>query len=159
VDIGLLICGLGEGAEVESSSDALTGEPRKMLCAFRSSDNGPEEVYAAAFLTIGQTIGQDLERSRDKAMIWVVKASPATRRSIGILQQLYAADRSAPSIHSPPPIGETSGATLADAEVLTGVDKQSGAVATVVRPQIVSSPAQTMTRTMIRNDHQLLQAT
>jgi hypothetical protein len=35
VDIGHLICGLGEGAEVESSGDALTGEPRKILCAFR----------------------------------------------------------------------------------------------------------------------------
>jgi hypothetical protein len=34
VDIGHLICGLGEGAEV-SSGDALTGEPRKILCAFK----------------------------------------------------------------------------------------------------------------------------
>jgi len=36
VDIGHLICGLGEGAEVESSGDALTGEPRKIL--LRSDD-------------------------------------------------------------------------------------------------------------------------
>lgn len=143
VDIGHLICGFGEGAEVESCSDALTGEPRKILCAFRPSNSEPEEVYAAPV----QTIGQDLQRSRDKAMIWVVKASPATQRSIGLLQRLYAADRSAPSILPPRLIGETSGAivlqTLADAEVLTRVDKQSGAVASVplIARNLLSSPA------------------
>jgi hypothetical protein len=51
VDIGLLICGLGEGAE--SGGDAMTRETNKMLCVFRPSNNGPEEVYAGAFQTIG----------------------------------------------------------------------------------------------------------
>jgi len=52
------------------------------------------------------------------------------------LQQLYAADRSVPSPHPPPLIGETNSAivlqTLADAQVLNGADKQSDAVATIV---------------------------
>jgi Protein of unknown function (DUF992) len=132
VDIGLLSCGPAEGAEVDSSSDALSGEPRKMLCVFKPSNNGPEEVYAGAF----QTIGQGQELSHDQAMIWVVKASPATQRSTGLLQQLYAADRSAPPPHPPPLIGETNNAialqTLDDAQALTGADKQSGAGAIIV---------------------------
>src|SRR6516162_11950118 len=78
VDIGLLICGLGEGAEAESSGDAMTRETSKMLCVFRPSNNGPEEVYAGAFQTIGSQ-----ELSYDRAMIWVVKASTVTRRSAG----------------------------------------------------------------------------
>jgi len=49
VDIGLLICGLGEGAEAESGGDAMTRETSKMLCVFRPSNNGPEEVYTGAF--------------------------------------------------------------------------------------------------------------
>jgi len=53
VDIGLLTCGPGESAEIESRNDALSGEPRKMLCVFRPS-NGPEEVYAGTYQTIGQ---------------------------------------------------------------------------------------------------------
>jgi hypothetical protein len=132
VDIGLLICGLGEGAEIESGRDALTGEKKKMLCVFRPSNNGPEEVYAGAF----QTIGQGQELSLDRAMIWVVKASPATQRSTGLLQQLYAADRAAPPPHPPPLIGETNNAivlqTLADTQALSGTDKQSGADAIIV---------------------------
>jgi hypothetical protein len=101
VDIGLLICGLGESAE--SGGDALTRETNKMLCVFRPSNNGPEEVYACAFQTIGSQ-----ELSHDRAMIWVVKASLATQRSTGFLQQLYSADRSAPPPHPPPLIGETN---------------------------------------------------
>jgi len=131
VDFGLLSCGLGErGAEtkVEAGSDALTGEPREMLCLFRPSNSGPEEVYAGAF----QTIGQNREPLQDRAMIWVVKASPATQRSTGLLQQVYAADRSAPPPHPPPLIGETNNAivlqTLADAQT----DKQSDASAIIV---------------------------
>ena len=106
-DIGLLICGPGEDAEVESGSDALTCEPRKMLCVFKPSNNGPEEVRAGTF----QTIGQGQELSHDQAMIWVVIASPATH-------------------------GETNNAivlqTLADAQALKGTDKQSGAGAIIV---------------------------
>jgi hypothetical protein len=74
--------------------------------------------------------------SQDRAMIWVVKASPATPRSTGLLQQLYAADRSAPPPHPPPLIGETNNAivlqTLADAQALNGTDKRSGAGAIIV---------------------------
>ena len=131
VDFGLLSCGLGErGAEtkVEAGSDALAGEPRKMLCVFRPSNGGPEEVYAGAF----QAIGQDREPLQDRAMIWVVKASPVTQRSTGLLQQVYAADRSAPPPHPPPLIGETNNAivlqTLADAQT----DKQTDARTIIV---------------------------
>jgi len=131
VDIGLLICGPGEGAEIEGGNDALSGESSKMLCVFRPS-HGPEEVYAGTY----QTIGQDQVQLHNQAMIWVVKASLATRRSTGLLQQLYAADRSAPSPHPPPLIGETNSAivlqTLADAQLNNGADKQSQAGATIV---------------------------
>jgi hypothetical protein len=100
-------------------NDALSGESRKMLCVFRPS-NGPEEVYAGTY----PTIGQDQVQLHNQAMIWVVKASLATRRSTGLLQQLYAADRSAPSPHPPPLIGETNSAivlqTLADAQLNSG---------------------------------------
>jgi hypothetical protein len=81
VNIGHLICGLGESVEAESGSDAAVREAKKMLCVFRPSNSGPEEVYAGAFQTIGQ--GQDL--SHDRAMIWVVKALPAKQRSTGVL--------------------------------------------------------------------------
>ena len=131
VDIGLLLCGPGEGAEIESGNDALSGQQGKILCVFRPS-NGPEEVYAGIY----QTIGQDQVQLHNQAMIWVVKASLATRRSTGLLQQLYAADRSAPSPHPPPLIGETTSAivlqTLADARALDGADKQSNTAATIV---------------------------
>jgi hypothetical protein len=131
IDVGLLLCGPAENTEVESGNDALSGELRKMLCVFRSS-NGPEEVYAGTY----QTIGQDQLQLRNHAMIWVVKASPATQRSTGLLQQLYAAERSAPSPHPPPLIGETNSAivlqTLADAQAVNGADKQSDAAATIV---------------------------
>jgi len=131
VDIGLLTCGPGESAELESSNDVLSGEPRKMLCVFRPS-NGPEEVYAGIY----QTIGQDQVQLHNQAMIWVVKASSQTQRFSGLLQQVYAADRSTPSPHPPPLIGETTSAivlqTLADARALDGADKQSNTAATIV---------------------------
>jgi len=131
VDIGLLICGLGEGAEAESGGDAVTRETNKMLCVFRPSNSGPEEVYAGAFQTIGSQ-----ELSHDRAMIWVVKASPATQRSTGLLQQLYSADRSAPPPHPPPLVGETNGEivlqTLTDPQPPNGADKHSDAEAIIV---------------------------
>src|SRR5262245_58059006 len=131
VDIGLLICGLGEGAEAESGGDAMTRETSKMLCVFRPSNSGPEEVYAGAFQTIGSQ-----ELSHDRAMIWVVKASPATQRSTGLLQQLYSADQSAPPPHPPPLVGETNGEivlqTLTDTQPPNGADKHSDAAAIIV---------------------------
>jgi hypothetical protein len=131
VDIGLLICGLGEGAE--GGGDAVTREPNKMPCVFRPSNNGPEEVYAGAFQTIGNQ-----ELSHDRAMIWVVtsKAPPAKQRSTGLLQQLYSADRSAPPPHQPPLIGETNSEivlqTLTDPQAPNGADKRSDAEAIIV---------------------------
>ena len=128
VEIGLLICGLGESAEVESGSDAVNRETKKTLCVFRPSNSGPEEVYVAGFQTIG--------RGQDRAMIWVVKASPATQRSTGLLQQLYSADRSAPPPHPPPLVGETNSEivlqALDDPQALNGANKQSDAAATIV---------------------------
>src|SRR5262249_32649895 len=132
VDIGLLICGLGEGTEAESGGDAMTRETSKMLCIFRPSNSGPQEVYGGAF----QTIGQDQQPSHDLAIIWIVKGSPGMHQSAALLQQVYAADRSAPSPHPPPLIGETNSGivlqTLADAQLNNGADKQSQASATIV---------------------------
>jgi len=100
-----------------------------MLCVFRPS-NGPEEVYAGTY----QTIGQDQVQLHNQAMIWVVKASLATQGSSGLLQQLYAADRSAPSPHPPPLIGETNSAIVLQTcqRALNGADKQSDTGATIV---------------------------
>src|SRR5215831_4909207 len=143
VDIGLLICGLGESADAESGSDAVTSETNKILCVFRPSNSGPEEVYAGAFQTIGR--GQDL--SQDRAMIWVVKASPATQRSTGLLQQLYSADRSAPPPYPPPLVGETNSEivlqALDDPQALNSADKRSDAAVTIVllALKLLSSPA------------------
>ena len=124
VDIGLLICGLGERAEAESGGSAV-------ICVFRPSNNGPVEVYVGAFQTLGSQ-----ELSHDRAMIWVVKASPATQRSTGLLQQLYSADRSAPPPHPPPLVGETNGEivlqTLTDPQPPNGADKHSDAEAIIV---------------------------
>jgi uncharacterized protein DUF992 len=142
VDIGLLTCGLDEGANGESRGDTIAGDPKKMLCVYRPSNSGPEEVYAGAF----QTIGQEQQSTHDQAMIWVVRAPPTTQRSIGLLQQIYAADRAAPSTHPPPLIGETNSAimlqTLADAQALNSVDKQSAvAIIVLVSLKLLSSPA------------------
>ena len=143
VDIGLLICGLGEGAEAESSGDAMTRETSKMLCVFRPSNDGPEEVYAGAF----QTIGRGPDASQNRAMIWVVKASPATQQSTGLLQQLYSADRSAPPPQPPPLVGETNSEivlqALDDPQALNSADKRSDAAVTIVLValKLLSSPA------------------
>src|SRR5262245_12806501 len=129
IDIGLLICGLGESAE--SGGDAVTRETNKMLCVFRPSNNGPEEVYAGAFQTIGNQ-----ELPHDRAMIWVVKAPPAKQRSTGLLQQLYSPDRSAPPPHPPPLIGETNSEivlqTLTDPQGKNGAGKRSDAETIIV---------------------------
>ena len=131
IDMGHLICGLGEGAEAESGGDAVTRETNKMLCVFRPSNSGPEEVYAGAFQTISSQ-----ELSHNRAMIWVVKASPATQPSAGLLQQLYSADRSAPPPHPPPLVGETNSEivlqTLTDPQPPNGADKHSDAEAIIV---------------------------
>ena len=140
VEIGLLICGLGESAE--SGGDAATRDTNKMLCVFRPSNNGPEEVYAGAFQTIGSQ-----ELSYDRAMIWVVKASTVTRRSAGLLQQLYSADRSAPPPHPPPLVGETNSEivlqALDDQQAQNNAEKRSDAAVTIVLValKLLSSPA------------------
>jgi len=143
VDIGHLICGLGEGAEAESGGDAMTRETSKMLCVFRPSNNGPEEVYAGAF----QTISRGPDPYQDRAMIWVVKASLATQQSTGLLQQLYSADRSAPPPHPPPLVGETNSEVvlqaLDDPQALNSAEKRSDAAVTIVLValKLLSSPA------------------
>jgi len=69
-------------------------------------------------------------------MIWVVKASPVTQRSTGLLQQLYSADRSGLPPHPPPLIGERNSEivlqALDDPQALNGGNKQSDAAATIV---------------------------
>ena len=114
------------------------------------SNSEPQEASAAAF----QTVGRDGEQSRAEAMMWGVKAAPATEPPIDLWQ------RTAASIHPPPRIGDDGAIilqTLADAEVQTGVHKQSSAVATIVLIALksLSRPA----RTMRISDHQPRQAT
>jgi hypothetical protein len=143
IDIGLLTCRLAEAAEVDIGRDDMSGEPEKMLCIFRPSNSGPEEVYGGAF----QTIGQGQQPSHDLAMIWIVKGSPGMQQSAGLLQQVYAADRSAPSTHPPPLIGEANSAillqTLADAQALNSADNKPSAAAIIVliSLKLLSSPA------------------
>jgi len=88
-----------------------------------------------------------LDPPQYRAMIWVVKASPTTQQSTGLLQQLYSADRSAPPPHPPPLVGETNSEivlqALDDPQAQNSADKRSDAAVTIVLValKLLSSPA------------------
>jgi hypothetical protein len=103
-DIGILTCALAESTEPGAPVDesAAAQQARDMQCWFRPFREGPEETY----LGIVRGAGQVRELFRKRVMIWIVKGTPTTRASPGLLQQTYAADPRAAPGHAPPLIGE-----------------------------------------------------
>jgi len=79
-----------------------------MVCVYRPANSGPEEVYRGDV----QIIGQDNDLLAGRAIIWIVKGTPTTMRSPGMLQQTYAADASAAPGQAPPLIGETNSSII-----------------------------------------------
>jgi hypothetical protein len=130
LEIGVLTCSL---AGSDDSGGMTSGpEIRRMVCVFRPANGGPEEVYRGAV----QIIGQDQDLLGGRAIIWIVKGTPTTMRSPGMLQQAYAADASAAPGHAPPLIGETNSSiilqTMADTPPLADRGKQPAVASTIV---------------------------
>ena len=134
MDIGLLTCGLVQGDETPSETDAAPlRQTREVLCAFRPINSGAEETYTGAL----RSVGLEKELSEKRVMIWVVKGIPGTAGSpAGLLQQVYAADAAANAGHAPPLIGETNMSivlqAMADAQAPPGADTKRVAIAMIV---------------------------
>jgi len=133
LEIGVLTCNLAESEEANGAGDATSGPPiRGMVCVFRPTNSGPEEIYRGAV----QIMGKDHDLPGGRAIIWIVKATPKIERSPGMLQQTYAADASAAPGHAPPLIGETNSSiilqTMADTPPLADKDKHPAEPSTIV---------------------------
>jgi len=143
-DAGLLICGPATSDEADDAGDAATmPQLRRMLCTFRPTNGGPEETYVGAY----ESVGEDSRPSGGHAMIWIVKMTPTTRSSAGLLQQAYAADRGAPPRHLPPLIGETDSSIvllpMADTQEQSSKDERpiAGTIIVSIALKLASSPA------------------
>ena len=133
MDIGLLSCGLTKSDEAQREAGvAPVRQTRVLLCAFRPSNGGPEEVYTGTL----QSVGLEKELSEKRTMIWIVKGPREPMGSPGLLQQDYAADLAVNPSHSPPLIGETNVwvalQTLADEQAPAAANKKPMSVAMVV---------------------------
>ena len=132
MDIGLLTCSLTKSNEPREAGVAPLRQTRELLCAFRPSNGGPEEVYTGTL----QSVGLEKELSEKRTMIWIVKGPREPMGSPGLLQQVYAADLAVNPSHSPPLIGETNVwvalQTLADEQAPAAADKKPMSVAMVV---------------------------
>jgi hypothetical protein len=131
-EIGLLTCALAQPGEVQDGTDPTPlRQTRQMLCAFRPTNSGAEEIYTGML----QSVSLEKELSERRVIIWVVKGIAATVGSPGLLQQAYAADLAANPGHAPPLIGETDVSivlhTMADAQ-LAGSEKQPATIAMIV---------------------------
>jgi len=143
--IGLLTCGLTKSEDVQSGADAAPlRQTRELLCAFRPTNGGPEEIYSGTL----QSVGLEKELSEKRAMIWVVKGTRETVGSPGLLQQVYAADVAANPGYSPPLIGESNMSivlqTLADEQAPASADKKQQitiAVVVLITLRLKSTPA------------------
>jgi hypothetical protein len=135
LDIGVLTCSLGESGEGDNPGEAPS---RKMLCAFRPGNSGPEETYIGDFQRFGQGHG---------AMIWIVTATAVAERiPPGLLQQVYGADPLAAPGHAPPLVGETNSSIvlqpMADTRARAGNDNgQDDSMIIGVLLRLLSSPA------------------
>lgn len=101
-DIGTLSCML------LANADAARPQLRELLCAFRQDHGGPEETYTGT----AQALAADPQPGSVRALIWIVRAQPATTTITGLLQQAYAADPAAAVGRAPMLIGEWN-ATIA----------------------------------------------
>jgi hypothetical protein len=144
VDIGLLTCTIAERDEADTARSATSDrEIRKMVCTFRPVRSSPEETYSGAF----EIVADGLQLSPDRTMIWIVKGTPETKWSPGVLQQAYVADPAAAHGHAPLLIGESNTSIalleLADTPPLTAREKQPASRGRVVvlALSLMSSPA------------------
>ena len=109
LELGVLTCNFAESEEANKAGDVTSGAGiRRMVCVYRPANSGPEEVYRGDV----QIIGQDNDLLAGRAIIWIVKGTPTTMRSPGMLQQTYAADASAAPGQAPPLIGETNSSII-----------------------------------------------
>jgi Protein of unknown function (DUF992) len=110
--LGYLTCSLAVASDVQ---DANTPGPlrqtRDMLCAFKPSDEGPEETYFGTF----HSISQDLRDVESAVMIWNVRGARSMLGTPGLLQQLYSIDAGAAPGRATPLVGETNSSVLLEA--------------------------------------------
>ena len=143
MEIGLLTCSLAENNEARVPTGAASERrTQEMLCAFKPTNNGPEETYAGTL----ESIGQEQEGSARRVMIWVVKSKLAAEGLPGMLQQTYAADPAAIRDDAPRLIGETNSSivlvAMADRHDRTTSDKKQPPSAIVsVTLQLRTTPA------------------
>ena len=145
MDIGVLTCGLTKSDEAQREAGvAPLRQTRELLCAFRPSNGGPEEIYTGTL----QSVGLEKELSEKRTMIWIVKGPRQPMGSPGVLQQVYAADLAVNPSHSPPLIGETNVwvalQTLADEQAPAAADKKppmSVAMVVLITLTLKSTPA------------------
>jgi hypothetical protein len=140
LEIGVLTCSLAEGEDANNAGDVTSAsEIRKMVCVFRPANSGPEEVYRGGV----QIISQDNDLLAGRAIIWIVKGTPTTMRSPGMLQQTYAVDASAAPGHAPPLIGETNSSiilqAMADTPSLADTNKNRRPRSAQPRPSVPST--------------------
>jgi len=140
LEIGVLTCSLAEGEDANNAGDVTSAsEIRKLVCVFRPANSGPEEVYRGGV----QIIGQDHDLLAGRAIIWIVKGTPTTMRSPGMLQQTYAVDASAAPGHAPPLIGETNSSiilqAMADTPPLADTNKKRRPRSAQPRPSVPST--------------------
>ena len=144
-DIGVLTCGLIYIEQSPGGADAgALRQTRDMLCAFRPTNSGPEEIYTGTL----ESIGLEKELSENRAMIWIVRGLRGTVWSPGLLEQIYAADLAVNPGHSPPLSGETDVSivlqTMADPKMPASADKRQQAtiaMVVLVTLRLKSTPA------------------
>jgi hypothetical protein len=143
-DIGVLTCELAESKEARSGTElGSQRQTREMVCAFRPGNNSPEEIYTGTV----QSLVEDKPLTHNRVMIWIVKGSLATTESAGLLQQIYAADPSAPLGQAPALIGESNVSIvlqpMADSKAPTTSDGRQppvGALVVFVALKLRSTP-------------------
>ena len=123
VEIGVLICTLGEPGEALASNASSAGQAREALCTFKPK-NGADEVYA------GKVQGVSVSADQKGTLIWVVKSSSDAAVQPGVLQQSYATDPMKPAEQKPPMIGEAN----SDIALHTMADKSEGSTSATKKP-------------------------
>lgn len=123
VEIGVLICTLGEPDEALVNNASSGRQTRDALCTFKPK-NTSEEAYA------GKVEGVSLSADQKGALIWMVKSSSGSAVRPGLLQQSYATDPKKPADQMPPMIGEAN----SDIAFHTMADKIEGSANATVKP-------------------------
>jgi hypothetical protein len=123
VEIGVLICTLGELGEVPASTALSVGQTREALCTFKP-ESGPEETYAGRFQ------GVSISKGQNGVLIWRVKSASGAVAEPGLLKQSYANDPTKPADQMPPLIGEAN----SDIVLHSMADKSEGSASATEKP-------------------------